>query len=113
MKYLLLQIFSVFLLTVVIASCDKEKVVSSGPTYNGSNNNGSPAPQLTNNRYSDLSPVSSTDKVFYFFDSYNYPVSCYGTYCTIRSRYILHNDGRFLLQYNYEGGKEFRTGIQY
>ena len=108
MKYSILKILSVFLLTAVIVSCDKERVLSPGPT-----NTGSPTPQQANNPYSDLSPVSSTDRVFYFFNSYTYPIKCNYTYCTIRSRYILHNNGGFLLQYNYEGGNEYRIGIQY
>ena len=108
MKYSILKILSVFLLTAVIVSCDKERVLSPGPT-----NTGSPTPQQANNPYSDLSPVISTDRVFYFFNSYTYPIRCNYTYCTVRSRYILRNDGSFLFQYNYEGGNEYRIGAQY
>ena len=110
--HLLPIILFVFLSTAVIVSCHKERA-----PFSRSTNNGSPAPistpPTTNNIYSGLSPVGDTDQVFYFFHSSTYPISCNNTYCTVRSRYILHNDGSFLLQYNYDGANEFNRGIQY
>jgi len=97
-----------FLSTAVIVSCHKERA-----TFSNSTNNVVPGPAPSNNIYSDLSPASSTDQVFYFLNSSTYPINCNNTYCTIRSRYILHNDGTFLLQYNYDEGIEYRRGIQY
>src|SRR5215208_2115496 len=95
--YSTLTILLVFLSTVV-ASCDKEKESSLPNT--SSTNNGFPPPPPSNDIYAGLSPVSGTDQVFDFFNSSTYPISCYSTYCTIRSRYILRSDSSFLLQYN-------------
>jgi hypothetical protein len=72
-----------------------------------------PTPPPSTNRYSDLSPLSVTDQVFYFSNSSANPITCNNTYCTVRSRYILHKDGSFLLQYDYDEGNEYRRGIQY
>jgi hypothetical protein len=106
--YLILKILFVFLSTAVIVSCQKVRTPFSSAT-----NNGYATPASANNINSDLSPVSGTDQVFYFLDASTYPISCYSTYCTVRSRYILRNDGTFVLQYNYEGGNEYRGGLQY
>ena len=100
-------ILLVFLSTAVVVSCHKERA-----PFSSSTNNGFTSPQA-NNIYSDLSSVSVTDQVFYFSNSSTYPISCNSTYCTVRSRYILHNDGSFVLQYNHDGGNEYRIGIQY
>lgn len=105
--YSITRILLVFLSTVVIVSCHKEKIGLT-PT---SSNNGFASP--VNNVISDLSPVIGTDRVFYFLSPSIYPISCNGNYCTVRSRYILHNDSTFLLQYNYDKGNDFRKGIQY
>lgn len=98
----------VFLTTALIVSCHKEGALVSSSTINGS-----PTPPPTNNLYSDLSAVSDTDQIFYFLQPSTYTTGCVNTYCTQRSRYILHSDGSFLLQYNYDRGEEYRKGIQY
>lgn len=106
--YSIPTILFVFLLIAVIVSCNKERVVFSSLA-----NNGSPTPPPANNTYPDLSHVSDTDQVFYFFNSLTYPISCTSTFCTVRSRYILHNDGSLFLQYNYDRGNEYHKGIEY
>ena len=106
--YSIPTILLVFLSTAIVVSCHKERAV-----FSGSTNNGSPTSPPANNTYSTLSSVSATDQVFYFSNSSTYPISCNNTYCTVRSRYILHNDGSFVLQYNYDGGNQYRIGIQY
>jgi hypothetical protein len=107
-RYSILAILFVLLSTAVIVSCHKETASFSSLTENRY-----ATPPLANNINSDLSPVSSKDRVFYFLNSSTYPINCNNTYCTVRSRFILHNDGAFLLQYNYDGGNEYRRGIQY
>jgi len=97
-----------FLSTAVIVSCQKEKAMSSSST-----NNGLPTPAPSNTIYSNLSPVSSTDQVYVFLTPSTFPINCNNTYCTERSRYILHSDSSFLLQYNYDEGNDYRRGIQY
>ena len=105
--YSIATLLLVFLSTAVIVSCHKETAPIAGST------NGSPASPPVRNISSDLSSVTLTDKVFYFSSPSTYPISCNNTYCTVRSRYILHNDSTFVLQYNYDGGNEYRVGIQY
>ena len=107
--YSIRTILLMFLSTAVIVSCHKERESSSS----SATNNGFHTPPPSNNIYSDLSPVSGTDQVFYFLSSSGYPISCNNAYCTVRSRYILHSDNSFLLQYSYDGGNEYLRGIQY
>lgn len=101
-------ILHLVVLIAVLVSCDKES-----DSFSGSTNSGFPTPPPVTNSNSVLSSVGVTDKVFYFLGSSTYPISCNTTYCTKRTRYILHSDGSFLLQYNYDNGDEYRRGIQY
>jgi hypothetical protein len=57
--------------------------------------------------------VSGTDQVFYFLKSSTFPISCYNTYCTVRSRYILHKDNSFVLQYDHDGENEYSRVLEY
>ena len=102
----ILAILFVFLSTAVIVSCDKETA-----RFSSSTNNGYATPPPASDRNSILSPVSGTDRVFYFLNSSTYPINCNRTYCTVKSRYILRNDGTFLHQY--DGGNEYGRGLEY
>jgi hypothetical protein len=104
--YFIPTILFVFLSTVVLVSCQEERVASSATS-------GYPALSPANPIYLGLGSVSGTDQVFYFLNSSTYPIRCNNTYCTVRSRYILRKDGSFSLQYSYDEGNEFRRGIQY
>jgi hypothetical protein len=109
-QYSLPTILFAFLSTTIVVSCHKEKEPLS---TSGSANYVYSTPPPAKIIYSDLSLVSGTDHVFNFLNSSTYPISCNGTYCTVRSRYILHNDSSFVLQYNYDLENEYRRGIQY
>lgn len=107
-QYSIPTILFVFLVTAVLASCEKEK-----ETFSSSANNGSPSPSLVNNINSGSSLVGDTDQVFYFFKSSTVPISCNSTYCTVRSRYIFQKDSSFALQYDHDGKNEYSNVLQY
>src|SRR5579875_1644484 len=101
--YFIQTIVILFLSTAVIISCNKDKL----PTSHSTSIILPPPPPVKGDTtthdtipYSDLSPVSDSDQVFYFLSSSSYPISCNSDYCTVRSRYILHGDGSFWLQYD-------------
>lgn len=90
----------------MIASCHKEQL----PVLRSANNNLLPRQDTTHPTSfppvhpTSFPPVSGAAGVFYFLNQASYPVRGY----TTRSRYILYDNGNFALQYDADGGLEYR-----
>jgi hypothetical protein len=85
-------------LIVLIVSCNKEYL----PVPNSGNSNG----QVNTNLpvIPRTASLADTTGVFDFLSQSSYPVSGY----TTTSRYILYDDSSFVLQYDHNGGFEYR-----
>jgi hypothetical protein len=92
--YLIKKISLVFFSMAIIASCNKEKLPVSTTSQ--------PTSQTTSQ--ASFPPVTGTARVFNFLSQSSYAISGF----TTRSRYVLYDNGTFVLQYADNGGFEYR-----